>query len=396
MATDTHRRPFGSIRKAQPSGRWQASYLNPQDKSRRINAPTTFEDYDRAEAWLSSERSLIEKGIWTSPLERAAASVTVEVYGREWIAKHRVRDSTRDLYRDRLEDHVFPQLGGRRLSSLTTADIRRWHQERLRTASESSVGIAYTALSSMLSSAVEDGTIDRNPCTLKGVRKETTTVPAKAVGAKELRLIADSMRPDYSALVLIGGWCGLRWGELVGLRRRDVDLEKNEITVYEAVRVQRHRRNAGAPRAGQPHKKAATFIRGDVKTKGSRRVVDIPPHNNEAIRDHLANYVEAHSGALLFRSRKSPNRPVSGSTFHTWYKAALAEAGVPDMRVHDLRHTAATLAMETGQASGFDVMTRLGHTSSKTAARYQHVQHVRQRGLATALSDLATREDPDL
>lgn len=395
MAKRKKRRNFGSVRQVQPSGRWQASYLNPHDKSCRINAPTTYAEEDRAEAWLSNERSLIEKGIWTSPAERAASSVTVEVFGREWLEKHRLRDSTRNLYRDRLEDHVFPHLGGRRLSSLTTADIRSWHWERLQAASESSVGIAYTALSSMLSSAVKDGTIDRNPCTLTGVRKDTTNLQAKAVGAKELRLIADAMRPGYSALVLIGGWCGLRWGELVGLRRRDVDLEKNEITVHEAVGVERRRRKPGAPRAGQPHKKAK-FVRGDVKTKGSRRIVDIPPHIIPAIQDHLDNYVEMHADALLFRSRKSADCPVSGSTFHTWYKAALAEAGVPEMRVHDLRHTAATLAMETGRASGFDVMARLGHKSTKTAARYQHVSRERQHGLATGLSELAAREDPDL
>ncbi|HZL80835.1 MAG TPA: hypothetical protein VFC06_02665 [Demequina sp.] len=110
MATRQKRRDFGSVRQVQPSGRWQASYLNPQDKSRRINAPTTYAKEDRAEAWLSSERSLIEKGIWTSPLERAAASVTVEVFGREWLDEHRVRESTRVLYSDRLEDHVFPHL----------------------------------------------------------------------------------------------------------------------------------------------------------------------------------------------------------------------------------------------------------------------------------------------
>jgi integrase len=395
MAEEQKRRDFGSVRRVQPSGRWQASYLNPQDKSRRINAPTTYTLKSDAEAWLHDERRAIERGTWTSPLERAAASVTVEVFGRDWLNKHRVRESTRVLYSERLEDHVFPHLGSRRLSSLTTADVRRWYQERVQVASESSVGIAYTALSSMLSSAVEKGTIDRNPCTLKGVRKDTTNLQAKAVGAKELRLIADAMRPDYSALVLIGGWCGLRWGELVGLRRRDVDRETNEITVYEAVRVERHRKNAGAPRAGQPHEKAATFVRGDVKTKGSRRIVDIPPHITPAIQDHLDNYVEKHADALLFRARKSAKRPVSGSTFHPWYKAALAEAGVPEMRVHDLRHTAATLAMETGQASGYDVMKRLGHTSSRTADRYQHVQKNRQRGLAAGLSELAVREDPD-
>ena len=203
------------------------------------------------------------------------------------------------------------------------------------------------------------------------------------------------MQPGYEAVVLIAGWCGLRWGEVVGLRRRDVDLQQRVLEVYEAISVKRGRRQPGVSRAGRPHSNA-TFVRGDVKTAGSRRTVDIPPHIVPALTHHLNSHVDQSPDALLFPSVRSKDRPVSGSTFHGWFKAALKEAGVAEMRVHELRHTAATLAMQTGQASGFDVMARIGHTSPKTAARYQHVARERQRTLATELSEYARREDPDL
>lgn len=395
MARQRKRRDFGSVRQVQPSGRWQASYLNPQDRTQRINAPTTYADVGLAETWLNDERRKIELGIWTSPREREAASVTLEDYGRDWLEHHKIRDSTRSLYRDRLEDHVFPYLGNRRLSSLTTADLRGWYRERVGNASESSIGNAYTALSSMLSSALEDEVIDRNPCTLRGVRSTAAKIQTRAMSPRELRLTAEAMRPDYEALVLIAGWCGLRWGEVVGLRRRDIDLIDGVLSVYEAVSVTRVRRQRDGTRAGQAHKKA-NFVRGDVKTAGSRRPVDVPPHIIPAIKRHIDTYVDSNVNALLFTAVRSKDRPVSGSTFHTWFKAALSKADVPEMRVHDLRHTAATLAMQTGQASGFDVMSRLGHTSPKTAARYQHVQRERQREVAKALSDLAAGEVPDL
>ena len=332
MARQRKRRDFGSVRQVQPSRRWQASYLNPQDRTQRINAPTTYADEGLAETWLNDERRKIELGIWTSPREREAAAVTLEDYGRDWLEHHRIRDSTRSLYRDRLEDHVFPYLGDRRLSSLTTADIRKWRRDRTGAASETSIGNAYTALSSMLSSAVEDEVIDRNPCTLRGVRSTTKKIQTRAVSPRELRLTSEAVRPGFEALVLIAGWCGLRWGEVVGLRRSDVDLNDGVLAVYEAISVERGRRQPGGTRAGQTHAKAK-FVRDDVKTAGSRRTVDVPPHIIPAIKHHLDTYVENRSDALLFKSVRSKDRPVSGSTFHPWFKAALAEAGVPGKSV---------------------------------------------------------------
>jgi len=395
MAKAKTRRDFGCIRQVDSSARWQASYPNPDDKSRRINGPTTFADRDDAVFWLTTERRMIESGTWKHPQERRAAEVTLQTYGTKWLERHKVRDSTRNLYRARLEDLVFPALGHRRLSSLTSDDIENWHMRAVRDGSASSVGTAYTALSSMLSSAADAGVIARNPCRLKNVRGESNEGRTRAATAAELRLISKAMRPEYEALVLIAGWCGLRWGEVTGLRRSDVDLKAKVVTVYEAISVAREDRQPGAKRAGKPHA-PAKFVRGKVKTSGSERKVDIPPHIIPAIRHHLDTYVDARVDALLFRSVRSKDRPVSGSTFHKWFREALAKADVPEMRVHDLRHTAATLAMETGQASGFDVMARLGHTSQKTAARYQHVQRDRQRNLAAALSDLAAAADLDL
>jgi len=170
MTKRSKRREFGSIRLLDSSGRWQASYLNPRDKEHRINGPTTYAEQRHAEAWLNDERRKIELGTWTRPHERGAAAVTLEDFGHDWLKNHGIQNSTRNLYPDRLEDHVFPYLCDRRLSSLTTADIRKWRRDRKGAASESFIGNAYTALSSMLSSAVEDEVIDRNPCTLNRLR----------------------------------------------------------------------------------------------------------------------------------------------------------------------------------------------------------------------------------
>ncbi len=74
---------------------------------RRVNAPTTFAKEHTADAWLNDERRSIEMGTWKDPKQRAIDSETVSEYGRKWLEHHPVRESTRALYRDRLEDHVI-------------------------------------------------------------------------------------------------------------------------------------------------------------------------------------------------------------------------------------------------------------------------------------------------
>lgn len=399
MATKTQARPrreFGSLRKVQPSERWQASYPNPHDKSRRVNAPTTFPTARLGEAWLAEERGLIERGTWKSSERRARESVTLAEYGRSWVETHTLAPNSRDLYRSRLEDQVYPFLGNRMLGDITKADIRIWFQSRKKVAAKRSLECAYTALRSMMSTAQEDDLISTNPCTLKKVFSSKPQRPSRSVTAGELTAITKCMRPGYAPAVLLAGWCGLRWGEVTGLRRMDVNVANGEVHVYEQVVVLRSsRKEVGVTdgiRKGKTHGKA-NIQRADVKTTGSRRVVYMPPHIIPEIIKHLESQVGSTGGALLFPSIREANRPVSASTFFPWFKAALNAAGVQDMRFHELRHTAATLAMQTGRASGFDVMAMLGHTSTKTAARYQHVTEERLRNLARSLSVMASEAD---
>ena len=150
MAARNKRRPFGSVRQVKPSGRWQASYPNPLDRARRVNAPTTFAKEHVADAWLNDERRSIEMGTWKDPSQRVIALATLNEYGREWLEHHPIKESTRAVYRDRLEDQVYPYLGNRRVNSLTTSDIRAWHRTRRLVAAQRSLEIAYTALRSML------------------------------------------------------------------------------------------------------------------------------------------------------------------------------------------------------------------------------------------------------
>jgi integrase len=170
-------------------------------------------------------------------------------------------------------------------------------------------------------------------------------------------------------MVTLASWCALRFGETIELRRGDIDLSA------EVIRVRR-----AAVRVG------GAFEVGDPKTDAGVRDVTIPPHIIPAVETHLAKHVGAKRDALLFPADSGGHLQPSTLARH-WYKAR-AQAGRPDLRWHDLRHSGAVLAAAT-EASIAELMARLGHSTPTAAMRYQHAAQGRDREIAALLSKLA-------
>jgi integrase len=180
-------------------------------------------------------------------------------------------------------------------------------------------------------------------------------------------------------MTLLAAWCGLRFGELVELRRKDIDLKAG------VIRVRR-----GAVRAeGQ-------VIIGTPKSDAGIRDVAIPPHLLPMLKDHLRKNITGGPNGLLFPGAhggtlapsalygRNPTKDRPGTGFY----GARATAGRPDLRWHDLRHTGAVLAAQTG-ATLAELMGRLGHSTPAAALRYQHAAQGRDAQIAAALSVLA-------
>jgi integrase len=170
-------------------------------------------------------------------------------------------------------------------------------------------------------------------------------------------------------MVGLAAWCALRFGELVELRRRDVDGN--------VVRVRR-----GAVRVG------STYQVGPPKSDAGVRDVTIPPHLLPAVQAHLVNHAAPGGDGLLFPADHGGHLAPS-TLYRRWY-AARTKAGRPDLRFHDLRHTGAVLAAQTG-ATLAELMDRLGHTTVAASMRYQHAAAGRDAQIADALSVLAQR-----
>ena len=360
------RRAFGSVRQL-ASGRWQARYLDAAGV--RHTAPRTFPSKVEATRYLAQVEADLLRGSWADP---KLGQVT---FG-EWVEQWRpttanLRPGTLVLYDYQLRRFLLPAFGPVPLGRMDTMTVRAWLADLHREAevTPTTIAKAYRLLRRILNVAVEAGYLRRNPCTVKGAGIERAAEMRHA-SIPQLHQLADAVPTRYRALILLAGYGGLRWAELVGLRRRHVDLAGARVQVVE-----------------QAAEVAGKIIVSPPKTDAGRRVVTLPRVATEALAGHLEEYAEPGPDGLVFTTPRGAYLLRSPFNRFVW-RPAVEQVGLDGLRVHDLRHTAATLAAAAG-ATTKELMERMGHTSPAVALRYQHVMADRQAALALALDDLA-------
>lgn len=365
------RRAFGQISKL-PSGRFRARYMGPD--ARLHNAPLTFQARIDAEMWLAGEHRLLERGEWISPRSRqatkeASPTLTLATYAKRWIDHRDLKPRTREHYRSLLDRQILPDLGEVPLSGLTSEMVRDWHSQ-LDRSRPTLRAHAYGLLRTLLSTALTDEKITANPCHIRGAGSPKRVKQIKPATLAELETLTQAMPEKYRPMVLLSSWCALRFGELIELRRRDLDLTNGIIHVRRGVV-----RSAGHVIVGTPKSAAGT------------RDVAIPPHLMPMLKDHVNRNPAGGPDVLLFPAADGVSHLAPSTLYRAFYRARQA-AGRPDLRWHDLRHTGAVLAAQTG-ATLAELMGRLGHSTPQAALRYQHAAQGRDAQIATALSRIA-------
>ena len=366
-------RSFGRLRKL-PSGYYQAGYVGPDDVLHY--APQTFQAKVDAEEWLVAEHRLASRPEWMPPKERRAYEEAIQPptlveYSEGWMKSRDLKPGTVSLYRGLLDRLIIPALGEKRLPAITPTVVRQWHTglgpNRLTQRAH-----AYSLLRSILATAVTEQVVASNPCVIRAAgvaRRRSKTVPATI---DELRVIRENMPDRLRLAVDLAAWCGLRQGEVLELRRGDIDVSNGVVHVRRAVtRV-----------PGEPP------LVGTTKSAAGVRDVAIPPHVTPAVEYHLSHHVPPAKDSLLFVGRDSGEQ-LASSTLYRWFYPARDAAGRGDLRWHDLRHTGATLASLTG-ATLPELMNRLGHSTVNAAMRYQHTVKGRDQAIAEALSRMVS------
>ncbi len=367
----SRRRQFGNVRKL-PSGRWQARYEI--EGGRSATAPTSFATKADATRWLAGVETDRAKRSWVDPL---AGRIDLDSYAWSWLRGHRrLAKRTQEIYSAQLRLHILPTvdaavpaLGTVALADITPTLVRQWYGTLVAERSASTAAKAYTRLRQILTAAVNDDLIAKNPCRIKRGGAEHHPEQRFATMA-ELAALADAVPDRYRALVMTAGLGGLRLGELSALRWDDIDLVAATI----AVRRKRLRLASGE------------VIEDDPKSRAGRRTVAVPAVLVAELQGHRRLHGSA-LGGYVFTSEEGTTLERSNLRQRVWLPAAKT-AGLAGLRFHDLRHTAGTLAARTG-ATTKELMARLGHASPQASMIYQHAAADRDRRIADGLDAMA-------
>ncbi len=369
------RRQFGRIRQL-PSGRWQARYA--VDGGELRTAPCRFPTKGDAARYLATIETDLARGQYIDP---RLGMVTLWEWAEQWLARPGKRANS--VARDRQALEAFlKDLGGRPVASITPMHVQGVVDVRAKLVSPATLARDFSALRAVLNSAVSADIIGRSPARKIALPRPR---PPRRVGLRpdELEKLASEVPGRYRALVLMAGILGLRWGEAVGLRIRDIDFLRRTVTVSQVVEET----------AGH-----IAVVRG-AKTDAGLRTLSAPAFLVDELARHLAEYRQILAGdpeGLVFVGPRGGilRRRFAERTF----APAVTRAGLDhSLTFHGLRHAAITTMVELGVHPRV-MQGRAGHATSKlTMELYAHVPEAADRQAAEQLDTFyrqAVRGDP--
>lgn len=319
-------------------------------------------------------------------------ALTVAAWLGHWletIASQRVRPSTLQTYATYISNRIVPALGHYRLDLLQPEDVERFYRDAGRPGdrpalSPASIRQCHAILSRALKVATQRGKVARNVCTLvdaPSVRRAEVE-PLSAADARAVLLAATDRRNAARWSVALA--LGLRQGEALGLRWADVNLDAGTLAVRKALQRQTARHGCGATcgrkrAADCPARLGGGLVFVEPKSLAGSRTIALPGPLVEAMRSHrAAQAVERIAAGSLWEDfdlvfAQVSGRPIDPRRDWSDWRALLTLAGVRPARLHDARHTAATLLLQQGVPARV-AMQILGHSQiSLTLGTYSHV-----------------------
>lgn len=309
-----------------------------------------------AEAFANRVETNKLDGTYVAP---AAGRITVSELGPDWLDRQKahLKPSTYRLYESGWRNHVEPRWGDTALTRIVFSDVQAWVAKMAAERGASSVRTSFEILARILDDAVHDRRLPSNPA--RGVKlPQKTRKPSKYLTQTQVWQLADESG-RYKALVLLLAYVGLRWGEAAGLRVRDIDFLRRRALLHEnAVQV------------------GSKMVVGTLKGH-KHRTVPLP----RFVVDELAKHcVGKGADDLLWLAQDGGHLGPPGSD-DSWLSGAVSRCQAaaaesrqregaqptapifPRVTAHDLRHTAASLAISSG-ANVKAVQRMLGHASA--------------------------------
>jgi integrase len=355
-------------------GRWVAE-ITLEDGSRKpLYGKTRKEVADKLTTALQEQKQGI---LATGPQQK------LKDYLEHWLEnvhKPTVRLSTYQRYRTTLDRHILPELGHIPLQKLTPQHVQKFYASKLQEGlSPNTIRLIHGTLHKALKNAVRWNLVPRNICDAVSPPKRTTRREMHVLTIEQAQqLLETAIGHRLEALLTVAVATGMRRGELLALRWQDINFETSSLYICRSVsRLTGH-----------------GFVESEPKTAASRRKITLPQFALEALRVHRTRQLEARLKAgerWEDRDLVFPNiwgGFLSTNRLFSSFIALLKDAGLPHVRFHDLRHSAATILLVMG-AHPKVVQELLGHSRiAMTLDIYSHVLPSMQEEIMDKLNDL--------
>jgi integrase len=316
----------------------------------------------------------------------------------ENIAKPSLKESSYDAYRNAVRTHLIPGVGKHKLDKLEPEHLETLYRRMIDAgARPGNAHQVHRTVKTALAQAEARGVVTRNVARLaKAPKVEEHEVDPYTLAEVQAIIVAAKERRN-SARWVVALALGMRQGEVLGLRWQDVDLDTNTL---------RARKNRPRPKYAHgctetcgktsgycPKRVQTNKDDASTKSRAGRRVIGLPDELVALLKLHREeqDVERARAGQLWNESGRVFTKPTGetlnpNSDYHEW-KALLRRAGVRDARLHDARHTAATILLVLGVPER-TVMSLMGWSSTAMAARYQHVTDPIRRDVAERVGGL--------
>lgn len=326
------------------NGGWEVRYR----EDARTQKRKVFRTKQDALDFQADFRTKKREGNWINP---AKAKIPFSEIAQAWYETTAdLRPSTRRSYRLMLDAHILPAFGNKAIGGIEVSHVRAFVAD-LKVSPKTKRNVLLV-LSPIFKLAVEDKCRSDNPLR-RGMAPKVTRPEMKVLTADQVSALAEAIPPEYRTLVYFAAFTGARAGEIAALRVRDLDLLRGRVTIARSLsRVD-----------GQDY-----FL---PPKNGKVRAFNIPRFLVEMLAAHLSERPHDPDDLVFTGERGGPFR--HSNFYNRQFKRALREAGLPDIRFHDLRHTHVSLLV-ANNVHAKAISERLGHSSiAITMDRYGHL-----------------------
>ena len=368
--------------------RYRVRYIAPDGKERSQSFPDRQKK--AAEDFLVTTETSKLRGAYVDP---RAGRVTFRQYADDWLKDQTFEETTRESVEQRFRTHLHPYFGDRALIQIEPSTVRAWDRGlQVKKVAPAYRRVLFALLSTVLSAAVDDERIVKNPCSAKSVK--APKVPVRRIvpwPAAQVNAMREGLPERYRIAVDLAAGCGLRQGEVFGLGVNDVDFLRGVVHVVRAVRTIRGTLAYGPPKGD---KVRDVPLPESVAERLAAHIVRLPPLEVTMPWRTLDGKPTTVPLLLHTRELRACNR--NHFNRHVWANARTKVGIAADYHngMHALRHFYASVLLDAGESIKA-LSEYLGHSDPGFTLRtYTHLMPASESRTRKAVDKALRNVDP--